>query len=67
MILKLGTSGLVVSLFTAGAFCGAFMAGYLGDMVGRRATIAAASAIFILGGALQAGGQVPLPSPIPKW
>jgi len=27
------TSGLVVSLFTAGAFCGAFVAGYLGDMV----------------------------------
>ncbi|KAI5815028.1 putative MFS sugar transporter [Pyronema omphalodes] len=50
-------TGLVVSLFTAGAFCGAFMAGYMGDMVGRRATIAAASAIFILGGALQAGGQ----------
>ncbi|KAF8538678.1 putative MFS sugar transporter [Trichophaea hybrida] len=49
--------GLVVSLFTAGAFCGAFVAGYLGDMAGRRATIASASAVFILGGALQAGGQ----------
>ncbi|KAI5846552.1 MFS sugar transporter [Morchella snyderi] len=49
--------GLVVSLFTAGAFCGSFFAGYLGDWVGRRGTIAIATATFILGGGLQAGGQ----------
>lgn len=45
-----------MSLFTAGAFCGSFFAGYLGDAVGRRGTIAIATAIFIFGGGLQAGG-----------
>ncbi|KAA8904824.1 putative MFS sugar transporter [Sphaerosporella brunnea] len=50
-------TGLVVSLFTAGAFFGAFFAGYSGDMVGRRATIATAAAVFVLGGCLQAGGR----------
>ncbi|KAI5799947.1 putative MFS sugar transporter, partial [Geopyxis carbonaria] len=49
--------GLVVALFTAGAFFGAFCAGYLGDWAGRRATIAGAAAVFVVGGALQAGGQ----------
>ncbi|KAL7267813.1 hypothetical protein RUND412_009583 [Rhizina undulata] len=49
--------GLVVSLFTAGAFCGAFFAGYLGDQIGRRGTIACATAVFVLGGGLQAGAQ----------
>lgn len=46
-----------MSLFTAGAFCGAFFAGYLGDAIGRRGTISVATATFILGGGLQAGGQ----------
>jgi MFS family permease len=49
--------GLVVSLFTAGAFFGALAAGYLGDLAGRRGTILAGTLIFVLGGGLQAGAQ----------
>ncbi|KAK9470238.1 general substrate transporter [Dipodascopsis tothii] len=50
-------TGLVVSLFTVGAFVGAFIAGYMSDFAGRRATIAYATVIFIFGGAMQCGAQ----------
>ncbi|KAK9479836.1 general substrate transporter [Lipomyces japonicus] len=49
--------GLVVSLFTAGAFVGAFMAGFISDRIGRRGTIATATAIFIFGSALECGAR----------
>lgn len=51
------STGLVVSLFTAGAFCGAGLAGPVGDWAGRRGTIAAGSLLFIIGGSLQTGAQ----------
>ncbi|CAH6721348.1 high-affinity glucose transporter 1 [[Candida] jaroonii] len=44
----------VVSLFTGGAFFGAFAAGYLSDYLGRKYTITTSCAVFILGGILQA-------------
>ncbi|OJJ43190.1 hypothetical protein ASPZODRAFT_146210 [Penicilliopsis zonata CBS 506.65] len=47
-------SGTVVALFTAGAFFGAFGAGYT-DPLGRRKTLALGSVLFIVGGALQTG------------
>jgi MFS family permease len=50
-------SGLVVSMFTTGAFFGAAFAGPVGDWLGRRGTIAVGSAIFCLGGGLQTGAQ----------
>ena len=50
-------SGLVVSMFTTGAFFGAFGAGYTGDKFGRRMTILMGSLIFILGGGLQTGAR----------
>jgi len=49
--------GLVVSLFTAGAVVGAFIAGYLGDWIGRRGTIASATVVFIIGGCIQSAAQ----------
>ncbi|KAK9466117.1 general substrate transporter [Lipomyces arxii] len=49
--------GLVVSLFTAGAFTGAFLAGFSSNYLGRRGTIALATAVFIVGSALQAGAR----------
>ncbi|ETN45632.1 uncharacterized protein HMPREF1541_09464 [Cyphellophora europaea CBS 101466] len=49
--------GLVVSMFTTGAFFGAAGAGPSGDYLGRRWTITIGSLIFVLGGALQTGGQ----------
>ncbi|KAM5342778.1 hypothetical protein ACJ41O_013744 [Fusarium nematophilum] len=51
------TEGLVVSMFTAGAFFGAGAAGPMGDRLGRRATIVIGSLIFLLGGGLQTGAQ----------
>jgi len=48
-------SGLVVSMFTTGAFFGAAFAGPSGDWLGRRLTIVIGGIIFILGGALQTG------------
>lgn len=48
-------SGLVVSMFTTGAFFGAAFAGPSGDWLGRRLTIVIGGVIFILGGALQTG------------
>ena len=50
-------SGLVVSMFTTGAFFGAGFAGPCGDWLGRRRTIAIGSLIFVLGGSLQTGAQ----------
>jgi sugar porter (SP) family MFS transporter len=49
--------GLVVSMFTTGAFFGAFGGGPSGDFLGRRWTITIGAIIFTLGGALQTGGQ----------
>jgi len=48
-------SGLVVSMFTTGAFFGAAFAGPSGDYLGRRLTIVVGGVIFILGGSLQTG------------
>ncbi|RKU47312.1 hypothetical protein DL546_002285 [Coniochaeta pulveracea] len=50
-------TGVVVSLFTGGAFFGAFFAGPTGDWLGRRLTILLGSLIFILGGCLQTAAQ----------
>jgi len=49
--------GLVVAMFTAGAFFGAGMAGPAGDYLGRRGTIVSGAVVFILGGALQTGAR----------
>lgn len=49
--------GAVVSVFTGGAFFGAFAAGFLADALGRRLTILAGALVFCLGGALQTGAQ----------
>lgn len=49
--------GLVVSMFTTGAFFGAAFAGPFGDWLGRRLTIVAGAVIFCLGGGLQTGAQ----------
>ena len=51
----IGSSGLVVSLFTGGAFAGAFFGGPSGDSLGRRWTIVVGCIVFLLGGALQTG------------
>ncbi|KAI5274675.1 general substrate transporter [Aureobasidium subglaciale] len=50
-------SGTVVALFTAGCFCGAFLASY-SDSLGRRSTILLACCIFIVGGVIQTAGVV---------
>lgn len=50
-------SGLVVSMFTTGAFFGAGFAGPSGDYLGRRKTISLGSLLFCLGGGLQTGAQ----------
>ncbi|KAL6353627.1 hypothetical protein LRP88_14125 [Fusarium phalaenopsidis] len=49
--------GLVVSMFTAGAFFGAGAGGTLGDRIGRRGTIVAGAVVFLLGGGLQTGAR----------
>ncbi|KAI5922746.1 MFS transporter [Camillea tinctor] len=49
--------GAVVSLFTGGAFFGAFFAGPAGDRLGRRLTIMLGALIFLLGGAIQTAAQ----------
>jgi len=54
---SLTQQGVVVSLFTGGAFCGAFFGGPLGDILGRRITIIIGSVMFLLGGALQTGAS----------
>lgn len=50
-------TGVVVSLFTGGAFFGALLAGPAGDWFGRRWTILIGALIFILGGCLQTAAQ----------
>ncbi|MCJ1240250.1 hypothetical protein MMC14_008250 [Varicellaria rhodocarpa] len=50
-------SGLVVSMFTTGAFFGAALGGPAGDYFGRRLTILIGCVIFCLGGGLQTGAQ----------
>ncbi|CAD0097225.1 unnamed protein product [Aureobasidium mustum] len=50
-------TGLVVSLFTVGAFFGAFWAGPCGDYLGRKWTIFIGGTIFILGGSVQTAAQ----------
>lgn len=50
-------SGLVVSMFTTGAFFGAALGGPAGDYFGRRGTIALGALIFCLGGGLQTGAM----------
>lgn len=50
-------SGLVVSMFTTGAFFGAGFAGPSGDYLGRRKTISLGALLFCLGGALQTGAR----------
>ena len=49
--------GLVMSMFTTGAFFGAGAGGPSGDYLGRRKTIALGSLVFCLGGALQTGAE----------
>lgn len=51
------SKGLVVSMFTTGAFFGAAIAGPSGDWLGRRATIMIGALIFCLGGGLQTGAE----------
>ena len=50
-------AGLVVSMFTTGAFFGAALGGPSGDYLGRRATIMTGAVIFCLGGGLQTGAE----------
>jgi len=50
-------TGAVVSVFTGGAFFGAFFAGPCGDKLGRKMTILIGAIIFIIGGALQTAAQ----------
>ncbi|CAG8984157.1 hypothetical protein HYALB_00008158 [Hymenoscyphus albidus] len=50
-------TGMVVSFFTGGAFCGAALAGSSGDRWGRRWTILIGCIFFLIGGALQTGAQ----------
>ncbi|KAH8811843.1 MFS sugar transporter-like protein [Xylogone sp. PMI_703] len=49
-------TGMVVSFFTGGAFCGAGLAGPTGDRFGRRWTIVVGCVVYLLGGALQTAG-----------
>jgi len=51
------SSGAIVALFTGGGFFGAFIAGPVGDWLGRRLAILIGAVIFCLGGALQTGAQ----------
>ncbi|KUI61603.1 High-affinity glucose transporter [Cytospora mali] len=50
-------SGTVVALFTAGAFFGAFAAGFT-DPLGRRGTLVLGALLFIVGGILQTAAEV---------
>ncbi|KUI57707.1 High-affinity glucose transporter [Cytospora mali] len=50
-------TGVVVSLFTGGAFFGAMFAGPVGDYLGRRWTIFLGALIFIIGGTFQTAAQ----------
>ena len=48
---------MVVSLFTAGAFTGAGLAGPPGDLLGRRGTILIGAVVFCVGGIVQTSAQ----------
>lgn len=50
-------TGVVVALFTGGAFFGAAFAGVIGDYLGRRWTIFLGALIFIVGGSFQTAAQ----------
>ncbi|ROV93211.1 hypothetical protein VMCG_08692 [Cytospora schulzeri] len=50
-------SGTVVALFTAGAFFGAFAAGFT-DPLGRRGTLVLGAVLFVIGGVLQTAAEV---------
>ena len=50
-------TGLIVSLFTAGAFVGSFLVAEVGDRLGRRLAIVSGTIIFCVGGALQTGAS----------
>lgn len=50
-------TGAVVSVFTGGAFIGAFLGGPAGDILGRKKTILVGALIFIVGGGLQTGAR----------
>lgn len=50
-------AGLVVSMFTTGAFFGAGLAGPTGDYLGRRWTITIGAIVFCIGGGLQTGAE----------
>jgi MFS family permease len=50
-------TGAVVSVFTGGAFFGAFFAGPVGDRLGRKMTILVGAVVFLVGGALQTAAQ----------
>lgn len=49
-------SGTIVSLFTAGAFFGSFLAGFC-DPLGRRGTLALGGCLFLVGGVLQTAAK----------
>lgn len=51
--LKSWKASLIVSILSAGTFFGALIAGDLADLMGRRTTILAGCAIFIVGAVLQ--------------
>ena len=46
-----------MSVFTGGAFFGAFLGGPCGDALGRKMTILIGAVVFLLGGGLQTGAQ----------
>ncbi|KAJ1653238.1 hypothetical protein IWQ61_006598 [Dispira simplex] len=47
--------GTIVSMLTLGCFVGSLLSGYSADKLGRKWSIVTASAVFILGAALQTG------------
>ncbi|KAF7540261.1 hypothetical protein G7054_g1430 [Neopestalotiopsis clavispora] len=50
-------SSNVVSLLTAGAFFGAIIAAIVNDIIGRRSTLFAFAAVFMIGAAIQTGAS----------
>lgn len=56
-VLSSGKNSLVTSILSAGTFCGALAAYPVGDTLGRRFGIIAYLGLFVIGVALQTGGQ----------